>query len=127
MRLRRFAGVVAALTMSHFVLVTGEVECTRASRSADTPPSHEMTSMDGCAHAASNGDAPLTPPGTPERHTHEHGALCCAALAGCAPVFASDASAHPSVESVRSTRVTPTDSDGVAAPFFPPDPPPPKA
>lgn len=128
MRLRRFAGLVAALTMAHVVLVTGEVECALGSGASGVSPAQEMTSQDGCEHAStSHADAPLTPPRTPEHHTHDHGALCCTVLAGCAAVFAAAERAAVVGDPVRSTRITPADSDGIAPPRIPPDPPPPKS
>jgi hypothetical protein len=67
------------------------------------------------------------PHNAPAHHGWTHGALCCAALAGCATVLSSAASTSLVGETVPSARVAQRDSGDVPAPHFPPETPPPKA
>lgn len=123
MRVRRLAGLIASLTMTHFVLVTGEVECARAPITVSEQPASQ-TAMTDCEHA---GAPAPTHSRAPERHTREHGSLCCAALAGCAAVFGPGEHAAAGNAALSAARINNASPDAAPAPHFPPEPPPPKA
>jgi hypothetical protein len=127
MRLRPFAAFIAVLSMTHFTLVTGELECATASSVSAERASHETNAGD-CGHMPIESAAvPPAPHNVPAHHSPTHGTLCCAALAGCAGVLASAESTPGAVVSVPLARMAQANSDDVPAPHFPPETPPPKA
>jgi len=127
MRLRSFAAFIAALSMTHFTLVTGELECATAASASAEQAAHEATSQD-CGHMPTEtAGVPRAPHGAPAHHAPVHGALCCAALAGCAAVLVSAENTPGAAETVPSAHAVEADSHEIPAPHFPPDTPPPKA
>jgi hypothetical protein len=127
MRFRPFAAFIAALSMMHFTLVTGEIACAITSPVSADQVTHE-TGRGDCEHLAMESTAvPDTPHDASGHHSPVHRALCCAALAGCAAVLAFAENAPAVAETMLSTRIVRADSGGVPTPHFPPDPPPPKA
>jgi hypothetical protein len=127
MQLRAFAAFIAALSMTHFTLVTGELECATAPSVSAERATHETGAGD-CGHMPTeSATVPRAPHHAPAHHAPMHGAFCCAALAGCAAVLLSAESAPIAGEMVFSARMPLGDFGDVPAPHFPPDTPPPKA
>lgn len=127
MRFARVMGLLATLSMVQFAMESGGVECSRASRAFDSAMTHDTDGGDCASTAAHSAHARHPSPDAPPRQGHTHGTTCCTPMICCSAALAFPAPTSSAGAAPPSTRIPDAFLDGVPAPHFPPDTPPPRA